>query len=90
MHERIPEGGTQRTEFFAGYVTLRTVLEFLDPHPMLLSFEQQYFWLAEVRFRDVSTAFLWARLVSYQYGSETELQASVARFLDVIEELTER
>lgn len=65
-HERIPEGSAQRTEFVEGYVALQTVWEFLDPHPMLLPFKQQYFWLAKVyesiRPKDVSKAFLWARL----------------------------
>lgn len=65
-HERIPEGGAQRTEFIEGYVALQTVWEFLDPHPMLLPFKQQYFWLAKlyesIRPKDVSKAFLWARL----------------------------
>lgn len=65
-HERIPEGEAQRTEFIEGYVALQTVWEFLDPHPMLLPFKQQYFWLAKVyesiRPRDVYKAFLWARL----------------------------
>lgn len=65
-HERIPDGGTQRTEFIEGYVALQTVWEFLDPHPMLLPFKQQYFWLAKVyesiRPKDVSKSFLWARL----------------------------
>ena len=65
-HERIPEGSTQRTEFVEGYVALQTVWEFLDPHQMLLPFKQQYFWLAKVyesiRPKDVSKAFLWARL----------------------------
>lgn len=65
-HERIPDGGAQRTEFVEGYMALQTVWEFLDPHPMLLPFKQQYLWLAKVyesiRPKDVSKAFLWARL----------------------------
>lgn len=65
-HERIPDGSAQRTEFVEGYVALQTVWEFLDPHPMLRPFKQQYFWLAKVyesiRPKDVSKAFLWARL----------------------------
>ncbi|MEU4651696.1 type I restriction endonuclease subunit R [Nocardia fluminea] len=65
-HSRIPEGGAQRTEFVETYVALQTVWEFLDPHPVLQSFTQQYFWLAKVyesvRPKDVSKAFLWARL----------------------------
>ncbi len=65
-HERIPEGSAQRTEFVEGYTALQTVWEFLDPHPMLLPFKQQYLWLAKVyesvRPKDVSKAFLWARL----------------------------
>ena len=65
-HERIPEGSTQRTEFVEGYVALQTVWEFLDPHPMLLPFKTQYFWLAKVyesiRPKDVAKTFLWARL----------------------------
>ncbi|WP_280505061.1 type I restriction endonuclease subunit R [Nocardia farcinica] len=65
-HERIPEGSAGRTEFVETYVALQTVWEFLDPHPMLLPFKQQHFWLAKVyesiRPRDVSKAFLWARL----------------------------
>lgn len=65
-HERIPDGSSQRTEFVEGYVALQTVWEFLDPHPMLLPFKQQYHWLAKVyesiRPKDVSKAFLWARL----------------------------
>lgn len=65
-HERVPVGGAQRAEFVEGYVALQTVWEFLDPHPMLLPFKQQYFWLAKVyesiRPKDVSKAFLWARL----------------------------
>lgn len=65
-HERIPEGSAQRTEFVEGYVALQTVWEFLDPHPILLPFKPQYLWLAKVyesiRPKDVSKAFLWARL----------------------------
>lgn len=65
-HERIPEGGAQRTEFIETYVALQTVWEFLDPHPMLQPFKRQYFWLAKVyesiRPKDVSKTFLWARL----------------------------
>jgi len=65
-HERISDGSAQRTEFVEGYVALQTVWEFLDPHPMLLPFKQQYLWLAKVyesiRPKDVSKAFLWARL----------------------------
>lgn len=65
-HERVLDGGAQRAEFVEGYVALQTVWEFLDPHPMLLPFRQQYFWLAKVyesiRPKDVSKAFLWARL----------------------------
>ncbi|MFI2228694.1 type I restriction endonuclease subunit R [Nocardia testacea] len=65
-HERIPEGSVGRTEFVEAYVALQTVWEFLDPHPMLQPFKQQYFWLAKVyesiRPKDVSKAFLWARL----------------------------
>ncbi|MXN62237.1 HsdR family type I site-specific deoxyribonuclease [Bacillus sp. BGMRC0062] len=65
-HERIADGSVQRTEFVEGYVALQTVWEFLDPHPMLLPFKHQYLWLAKVyesiRPKDVSKAFLWARL----------------------------
>ncbi|MFI8089164.1 type I restriction endonuclease subunit R [Streptomyces sp. NPDC086080] len=65
-HERIPEGGAQRTEFIETYVALQTVWEFLAPHPMLQPFKRQYFWLAKVyesiRPKDVSKTFLWARL----------------------------
>lgn len=65
-HERIVEGSQQRTEFIETYVALQTVWEFLDPHPMLAPFKQQYFWLAKVyesiRPKDVSKAFLWDRL----------------------------
>lgn len=65
-YERVPEGSAQRTEFVETYVALQTVWEFLDPHPMLLPFKQQYLWFAEVyesiRPKDVSKAFLWARL----------------------------
>lgn len=65
-HERIAEGSAERTEFIEGYVALQTVWEFLDPHPMLVPFKQQYFWLAKVyesiRPKDVSKAFLWERL----------------------------
>jgi type I restriction enzyme R subunit len=65
-HERIVEGSQQRTQFIEAYVSLQTVWEFLDPHPMLAPFQQQYFWLAKVyesiRPKDVSKAFLWDRL----------------------------
>jgi len=65
-HERIGEDTPQRTEFVETYVALQTVWEFLDPHPMLAPFKQQYFWLAKVyesiRPKDVSKAFLWERL----------------------------
>ncbi|MBW0275204.1 type I deoxyribonuclease HsdR [Nocardia sp. MH4] len=65
-HERIPEDSAGRTEFVETYVGLQTVWEFLDPHPMLQPFKQHYFWLAKVyesiRPKDVSKAFLWARL----------------------------
>lgn len=65
-HERIKESTPQRTEFVETYVALQTVWEFLDPHPMLAPFKQQYFWLAKVyesiRPKDVSKAFLWERL----------------------------
>lgn len=65
-HERIPEGSAQRTVFIETYVALQTVWEFLDPHPMLQPFKPQYFWLAKVyesiRPKEVSKAFLWARL----------------------------
>lgn len=65
-HERMPEASTQRSEFVETYVALQTVWEFLDPHPMLQPFRSQYFWLARVyesiRPKDVSKAFLWARL----------------------------
>ncbi|WP_026820320.1 type I restriction endonuclease subunit R [Arthrobacter castelli] len=65
-HERIPEDSSQRTEFVETYVALQTVWEFLDPHPMLTPFKQQYLWLAKVyesiRPKDVSKAFLWQRL----------------------------
>ena len=47
-------------------MALQTVWEFLDPHPRLLPFKPQYLWLAKVyesiRPKDVSKAFLWARL----------------------------
>ncbi|GAA5002118.1 HsdR family type I site-specific deoxyribonuclease [Kitasatospora paranensis] len=65
-HERIVEGSPQRTQFIETYVALQTVWEFLDPHPMLAPFRQQYHWLAKVyesiRPKDVSKAFLWDRL----------------------------
>lgn len=65
-HERIVEDSPQRTEFIETYVALQTVWEFLDPHPMLSPFKQQYFWLAKVyesiRPKDVAEAFLWERL----------------------------
>lgn len=65
-HERIAERSSQRNEFIETYVALQTVWEFLDPHPMLAPFQQQYFWLAKVyesiRPKDVSKAFLWDRL----------------------------
>lgn len=65
-HERITEGSSQRTEFIENLVALQTVWEFLDPHPMLQPFKPQYFWLAKVyesiRPKEVSKAFLWARL----------------------------
>jgi type I restriction enzyme R subunit len=65
-HERIPEDSAGRSEFVNTYVALQTVWEFLYPHPMLMPFKQQYFWLAKVyesiRPKDVSKAFLWARL----------------------------
>ncbi|MFF1505859.1 type I restriction endonuclease subunit R [Streptomyces sp. NPDC058326] len=65
-HERIVEGSPQRTQFIETYVALQTVWEFLDPHPMLAPFRQQYYWLAKVyesiRPKDVSKAFLWDRL----------------------------
>ena len=65
-HERIPEDSSQRAEFVETYVALQTVWEFLDPHPMLQPFRFQYFWLAKVyesiRPKEVSKAFLWARL----------------------------
>ena len=65
-HERIPEDSPQRSEFVETYVALQTVWEFLDPHPMLLPFKPQYYWLAKVyesiRPKEVSKAFLWARL----------------------------
>lgn len=65
-HERVTEGSPQRTEFIETYVALQTIWEFLDPHPMLAPFKQQYFWLAKlyesIRPRDVSKAFLWERL----------------------------
>ncbi|MDP9904806.1 type I restriction endonuclease subunit R [Arthrobacter bambusae] len=65
-HERIPDGSVQRAEFVEAFVALQTVWEFLDPHPMLLPFKQQYLWLAKIyesiRPKDVSKAFLWARL----------------------------
>lgn len=65
-HERILEKSPQRTEFIETYVALQTVWEFLDPHPMLAPFRQQYLWLAKlyesIRPKDVSKAFLWERL----------------------------
>ncbi|MBO0610684.1 type I restriction endonuclease subunit R [Myceligenerans salitolerans] len=65
-HERVPEGSSQRTDFVETYVAVQTVWEFLDPHPMLQPFKPQYFWLARVyesiRPKEVSKAFLWARL----------------------------
>ncbi|MFJ2351564.1 type I restriction endonuclease subunit R [Glutamicibacter sp. NPDC087673] len=65
-HERITEGSSQRTVFIETYVALQTVWEFLEPHPMLQPFKPQYFWLAKVyesiRPKEVSKAFLWARL----------------------------
>lgn len=65
-HERIVEDSPQRAEFIETYVALQTVWEFLDPHPMLSPFKQQYFWLAKVyesvRPKDVTKAFLWERL----------------------------
>ncbi|NIK54623.1 type I restriction endonuclease subunit R [Kribbella shirazensis] len=65
-YERIPEGSIQRSDFIETYVALQTVWEFLDPHPMLTPFKQQYLWLAKVyesiRPKDVTKAFLWARL----------------------------
>jgi len=65
-HERIAEGSAERTDFVERFVALQTVWEFLDPHPMLLPFKQQYFWLAKIyesiRPKDVSRTFLWARL----------------------------
>jgi type I restriction enzyme R subunit len=87
-HERIPEGRAQRTEFVEGYVALQTVWEFLDPHPMLLPFRQHYFWLAKVyesiRPRDVSKAFLWARLGAKTsdliHGHMTELVVKTMAF----------
>lgn len=65
-HERIPEDSAGRSEFVETYVALQTVWEFLDPHPILTPFKLQYYWLAKVyesiRPKDVSKAFLWARL----------------------------
>lgn len=65
-HERIKEGTAERDAFVAGFVSIQTVWEFLDPHPMIAPYKSHYHWLAKVyesiRPKNVSKAFLWERL----------------------------
>lgn len=65
-HERIQDGTEARDAFTAGFVSVQTVWEFLDPHPMIAPYKSLYQWMAKVyesiRPKDVSKAFLWERL----------------------------
>ena len=47
-HERIKEGTAERDAFVAGFVSIQTVWEFLDPHPMIAPYKSHYHWLAKV------------------------------------------
>lgn len=83
--KKIP-AGDPRDDFAREFQRLEMLWEFLDPHPELFEFRDDYRWLAKVyesvKPAEVSDALLWARLgaktlnLVHEHISDVEVQAT--------------